>query len=193
MLAVAALGLAGCSGSTDGSPTPVEAGATGSESSQSAGTDGAAASTTAASEEAELWDPCALPESAISGTGLDPASKESGIAETDFTDAGWEICTWRATANWYDVTIFSGTPTLAEVEARPTFTGYTPKTVGSHRATQYVPVGATKDLECATAVELQQGVVMIKVQARASKGAQENPCTVVDRHAADLADHLPEK
>ncbi|MBF6453817.1 DUF3558 domain-containing protein [Nocardia cyriacigeorgica] len=193
LLAAAVLGVAGCSGSTEGSPTAVESAAASPESGQTSGTQRAAASTSAKSDEGALWDPCALPESAISGTGLDAASKDAGIAEVDFTDAGWKICGWRSTAGWYDLTIFSGTPTLEEVKARPTFTNYTPKTVGSHEATQYVPIGATKDLECATAIALQQGVVMINVLARASKGAQEDPCAVVDRHAADLAEYLPEK
>ncbi|NEW27942.1 DUF3558 domain-containing protein [Nocardia cyriacigeorgica] len=193
LLAAVVVGVAGCSGSTEGSPTAVESTAASPESGQTSGTGSATGSTTAKSDEAALWDPCALPESAVSGTGLDAASKETGIAEVDFSDAGWKICSWRSTAGWYDLTIFSGTPTLEDVKARPTFTNYTPKTVGAHEATQYVPVGATKDLECATAVGLEQGVVMIKVQARASKGAQENPCVVVDRHAADLAEYLPEK
>ncbi|NEW48171.1 DUF3558 domain-containing protein [Nocardia cyriacigeorgica] len=193
LLAAAVLGVTGCSGSTDGSPTAVESVAASPESGQDSGTGGAVASTTAKSDEVNLWDPCALPESALTSMGVDPSSKDAGIAEVDFTDAGWKICGWKSTAGWYDLTIFSGTPTLEEVKARPTFTNYTAKTVGSHPATQYVPVGATRNLECATAIELQQGVVMVNVLARASKGALEDPCVVVDRHTAGLAEYLPEK
>ncbi|MFE3446708.1 DUF3558 domain-containing protein [Nocardia sp. NPDC059180] len=186
------LGAAGCSGSTEGSPTAVESVANSPDSGQGSETGSAAASTTAASEGADLWDPCALPESAISGTGLDPASKESGIANVDFTDAGWKTCDWRATAGWYNFGMYSGTPTLDDVRARPDSTSFQARTVGSHQAVQYRDTGATAHLTCAIAVEVSQGIVMFDVQARASVGAKEDPCAVLDRHVADLAEYLPE-
>ncbi len=191
LLAAAVLGVAGCSGSTEGSPTAVESTAASQGSGERSGTGTAAASTSAKPDEAALWDPCALPESAISGTGLDPASRESGIANVDFTDAGWKTCDWRATAGWYNFGMYSGTPTLDEVRARPDYTSFEPRSLGSREAVQFRDTGATAHLTCAMAVAVPQGIVMFDVQARASVGAKEDPCAVLDRHAADLAEYLP--
>ncbi|MGW0049702.1 DUF3558 domain-containing protein [Nocardia cyriacigeorgica] len=192
LLAAAVLGVAGCSGSTEGSPTAVESAAASQGSGERSGTGTAAASTSAKPDEAALWDPCALPESAISGAGMDPASKEAGIANTDFSDAGWEACKWRAADGWYWLTVFSGTPTLEEVKARPGFTDFESLTVGSHQAVQYRPEGSGRDLRCTVAVELKQGVAMFAATARASVGAKEDMCAVAGRHAAGLVDQLPE-
>lgn len=150
---------------------------------------GSAATTT---QQAALWDPCALPERVISATGLDPASKEEGIAGIDFTEGGWKMCDWRATARWYNFGIYSGTPTLDDVRARPDFTRFEPSTVGSREALRFRDTGAVADLTCGVAVELQQGVAIFDLQARASVGAQEDPCVALDRHVADLAHHLPD-
>ncbi|MBF6438282.1 DUF3558 domain-containing protein [Nocardia cyriacigeorgica] len=186
------LGVAGCSGSTEGSPTAVESVATSPDSGQTSGTGSAAASTSAKSDEGALWDPCALPESAVSGTGMDPSSKESGIADVDFTEGGWKICTWKADAGWYWLTVSSGTPTLDEVKARDDFTEFTDITVGSHRAIQFRKSGSAHDLRCNIAVEIPQGIVMFAAGARASVGAKEDMCLVANRHAADLGEYLPE-
>ncbi|WP_171048128.1 DUF3558 domain-containing protein [Nocardia cyriacigeorgica] len=193
LLAAVVLGVAGCSGSTEGSPTAVESTATSPDSGQTSETGSAAVSTSAKPDEGALWDPCALPESAVSGTGLDPASKEPGIAKVDFGDAGWEVCSWKASAGWYSLTIFSGEPTLDEVKARDDFTDFTSTTVGSHQAVQYRTTGAGSELSCDIAVGLEQGVVMFSVVARPSIGAKEDPCGVVKRHTSELASSLPEK
>ncbi len=193
LLAAAVLGVVGCSGSTEGSPTAVESAATSAASGETSGGGSAAAGTSAKPEEGALWDPCALPESAISGTGLDPSSKGSGIAKVDFGDAGWEICSWKASAGWYSMTIYSGEPTLDEVKARDDFADFASTAVGSHQGVQYRTTGAGSELSCDIAVGLRQGVVMFSVVARPSVGAKEDPCGVVKRHASDLASYLPEK
>ncbi|MBF6285296.1 DUF3558 domain-containing protein [Nocardia cyriacigeorgica] len=192
LLAAAVLGVAGCSESTEGSPTAVGTVAASPESESTSETGSTAARTSAKSGEAGLWDPCALPESAISGTALDTASKESGIAEVDFSDAGWKICTWKADADWYWLTISSGTPTLDEVKARDDFTEFSDTTVGSRRAVQFRKVGAAHDLRCNIAVEVPQGIVMFAAGARASVGAREDMCSVAGRHTADLGEYLPD-
>ncbi|WP_432421116.1 DUF3558 domain-containing protein [Nocardia cyriacigeorgica] len=151
-----------------------------------------AASTTSQSADAGLWDPCGLPESALSAEGMDPASKESGIADVDFTDAGWNICQWKATAGWYRLAVLAGPPSLDEVEARPDYAEYTPTTVGARRGVQFRSPGATHDLMCYLAVEIPNGTVTFRASARASVGAKEDMCTVVGQHASGLASFLPE-
>jgi hypothetical protein len=173
----ATLVLAGCQDSTG--PTPA--------------TTGAATSTVAATKSADpdaaLWNPCDLPDSAISATGLDPASKTKDVGGVDFD--GWKVCRWRAAATWYSLSVFSGTPTLAAVEQRHDFEAFTPKTVGSHQAVEFLDVADAKRLKCSVAVELTQGTVLFRVLTRYEIGKQGDPCLEVRRHVDDLAKYLP--
>ncbi len=142
-----------------------------------------------ADSEATLWDPCTLPESAISGTGLNQATKERDVAGVDFT--GWKVCGWQAAARWYDLGILSGVFALDEVRQRQDKESFTPLKVGPHRALQYLDVGDSKRLKCSVAVENPHGTVIFKVTTRYSIGRQGDPCQEAGRHADDLVRYLP--
>ncbi|MEU2040981.1 DUF3558 domain-containing protein [Nocardia niwae] len=139
--------------------------------------------------DAALWDPCTLPESAISGTGLNQATREKDVAGVDFT--GWKVCGWQAASRWYDLGVLSGAFALDEVRQRQDKESFTPLTVGSHRALQYLDVGDSKRLKCSVAVENAHGTVIFKVTTRYSVGKQGEPCQEADRHADDLVRYLP--
>ncbi|MEU1993216.1 DUF3558 domain-containing protein [Nocardia gamkensis] len=167
----------GCNDATD-TPTPT------------ATTTVAAASTSkSGNPDAALWDPCTLPESAISGTGLNQATREKDVAGVDFT--GWKVCGWQAAARWYDLGVLSGAFALDEVRQRQDKEAFTPLTVGSHRALQYLDVGDSKRLKCSVAVENAHGTVIFKVTTRYSLGKQGEPCQEAGRHADDLVRYLP--
>ncbi|MFQ6393502.1 DUF3558 domain-containing protein [Nocardia sp. KC 131] len=177
VLAVGAvLVLAGCEDST--SPGQATTGAVSAT----------AAATKSADPDAGLWNPCGLPDSAVSATGLDPASKTKDVAGVDFD--GWKVCSWRASARWYEFTTYSGTPTLNDFEKRRDLEGFTPRTVGSHQAVEFLRVGDTKRLSCGIAIEMPQGTVSFEVTTRPSVGKQGDPCVEVRRHAEDLARYL---
>ncbi|OQS15119.1 hypothetical protein B0T36_10670 [Nocardia donostiensis] len=188
VLVAAAFVVAGCGGETGGTAEPEQASQVSASGEASVGE--TSAPETSSSEEA-LWDPCGLPDSAVTATGLDPASKEPGIADVDWTDAGWKICDWDATAGWYSLTIMSGTPTLEEIESRDDFTEFVSKNVGSSRAVQYRMIGAAKDLRCSIAVELSQGVAIFAVTARPSKGVQGDLCALAEQHAGQISATMP--
>jgi hypothetical protein len=176
----AALVLVGCGNSADGTPTATGASVT------------AGSKTTApksADPSSALWNPCDLPDSAISATGLDPATKEKDVAGVKFE--GWKVCNWRAAARWYDLTILSGTPTLQDAQQRTDYEGFTPRAVGSHQAVEFRTAGDSKQLDCYIAVEVPRGTVMFKVLTRYSQGKQGDPCTEVQRHVDDLVKYLP--
>ncbi|MET9028037.1 DUF3558 domain-containing protein [Nocardia sp. NPDC004168] len=170
--------LAGCGDTTGSTPTSTTAAATATTT-----------ATKSADPDAALWNPCDLPEAAISGTGLDTASKNKDAAGVDFT--GWKVCGWRAVSRWYDLTIFSGTPTLQDVQKRRDFESFTPHPVGAHNAVEFLDVGDAKQLKCSIAVEAAQGTVLFRVVTRYSVGKQGDPCAEVRRHASDLAQYLP--
>lgn len=173
----ATLVAVGCNDATD-TPTPT------------ATTTVAAASTSKSGDpDAALWDPCTLPESAISGTDLNQATREKDVAGVDFT--GWKVCGWQAAARWYDLGVLSGAFVLDEVRRRQDKESFTPLTVGSHRALQYLDVGDSKRLKCSVAVENAHGTVIFKVTTRYSVGKQGEPCQEAVRHADDLVRYLP--
>ncbi|WP_084655196.1 DUF3558 domain-containing protein [Nocardia altamirensis] len=168
---------AGCGDPTEGKPTA----------------SGTTAVTTAPSKSADadagLWDPCSLPDSALSASGLDPSTKEKDVAGVDFE--GWKVCDWRSTAQWYNLSIFSGTPTLQDVRKRPDYEAFAPLTVGTRQAVQYLSVNDKKRLNCYVAVELLRGTAIFKAQTNYSIGKQGDPCAEARRHTDELAKYLP--
>ncbi|WP_406234301.1 DUF3558 domain-containing protein [Nocardia sp. NBC_01009] len=171
--------LAGCEDSA--SPVATTTGA--------ASTTSTAAATKSADPDAALWNPCDLPESAISATRLDPASKKKDVAGVDFD--GWKVCSWRASARWYELAIYSGTPTLNDFKKRRDFEAFTPRTIGSRQAVDFLRVGDTKRLTCGTAIEVPQGTVSFEVSTRYEIGKQGEPCVEARRHIDDLVRYLP--
>ncbi|QIS21656.1 DUF3558 domain-containing protein [Nocardia terpenica] len=172
----AVLVLGGCGKSTDGagaSSTPATS---------------AAATTTESA--ANLWDPCALSDSVLTETGLDPATKQAGVFGKQFP--GSKSCAWTSNTKWYDLTIYSIGRTLQEIRNRPDMMGFTATTVGSHEAVQFFEDDDSKHLNCFIAVGLRQGSVTFETQTNYSVGKQGDPCVEVRRHADDLNKYLPE-
>lgn len=179
------LALAGCNdNSVDGTPTP---------SSTKASASTTAAATTSKDPEAAIWNPCDIPDSAISALGLNTASKDTTIAGADFP--GWKVCSWLSEAKTYNFGILSSEHTLEETRQRTDYVDYSPTTVGSRPALQFRQPGAMHDLTCWLAVEVPHGMVEFRVNNRyGSAGAKAGePCGEVRRLTEVLAPHLPER
>ncbi|MCM6773944.1 DUF3558 domain-containing protein [Nocardia sp. CDC159] len=152
-------------------------------------TTSSAAATTTTTQAAALWDPCTLPESALRSSGLDPASKQTGLFGDQFP--GSKTCAWRSDAKWYDLSVYSINRTLQEVRERPDFEQFTPTTVGSHEAVQFFETTDPGRQRCGLAVGLKQGIVIFQTLTRYSAGKQGDPCVEARRHADDLVKFLP--
>lgn len=177
LLVLGIAGLAGCGTSVEGSPNATTT------------PNGTSAPTKPAGADAALWNPCDLPDSAISATRLDPSTKKTDIAGVHID--GWKVCSWRSLAKWYTLGILSGTPNLDDVQRRTDYETFTPLTIGTHRAVQYLFVGDTTRDKCAIAVEVPQGSVIFQLQARYGDDKQGEPCAEDRRHVDDLAKYLP--
>lgn len=176
---IAALGLvvAGCGGGESGTAAPTTSGVS------------VAASPTSVDAEAKVWDPCSLPDSAISGAGLNVGSKKKDVAGVDFT--GWKTCSWQDSAKQYTFSILSSEHALAESRARTDFTDFTETTVGAHNALQLRTTGSTHDLGCTIAVEVANGSVLFRLLNRVSASSPPAPCPEVRRLTDSLAQTLP--
>ncbi|MFX0580094.1 DUF3558 domain-containing protein [Nocardia nepalensis] len=176
-----ALTLVGCnSNSGDSAPTP---------SSTNASAHTTAAATTSKDSEAAIWNPCDIPDSAISALGLNTASKDTTVAGVDPT--GWKVCAWQAGAKTYDFTVFSSSHTLEEVQQRSDREGFTPTTVGSHRALQYRVVGDKHQLKCYISAEVPHGMIDFLVVNRYLVQGASEPCGEVRRLSDALVEYLP--
>lgn len=180
VVGVLAVGLAAV-GCADSEP---ESGAT-STSSVSV-----AASPSSVDAEAKVWDPCSLPDSAVSGVGLNVGSKKKDVAGVDFT--GWKVCSWNDSEKKYTFAVMASEHTLAESRARTSeYTGWTDLTVGSHNALEFRPIGSANDVACYVSVEVPDGSVDFKVQNRVSAVGAAEPCGEARRLSNALVQYLP--
>ena len=179
----AVLVLAGCSNVGDGETSPTR-------TSHIAQTSTGSGPISASINASAPWDPCTLPDSAISAAGLNPTSKEKDVVGVGFD--GWKVCSWRADAKWYDFSILSGQQvTLEDVRKRPDYGGFAPRSVGTHQGIQFRDVGDSDNLECYIAIGLPQGVAMFKVLTRYGVPGAGDPCGEVGRVTDGLAQNLP--
>jgi len=182
----AALMLAGCNdNSVDGKPTP---------SSTKASTGTTAAATTSTDPEAAIWNPCDIPDSAISAMGLNTATKDKTVAGVDFT--GWKTCSWLSEGKTYSFGVLSSEHTLEESRQRTDYVDYVSTTVGSRAALQFRKPGATYDMNCWIAVQVPHGIVDFSVLNRyygANAPKAGEPCAEVRRLTEALAQYLPER
>ncbi|WP_373889262.1 DUF3558 domain-containing protein [Nocardia sp. XZ_19_369] len=173
--------LVGCQDSSDGMPTSAGAMST----SVSVGT----SARISPAKDVAPWDPCALSSDAVRATGLDPDSKKTGVAGVEFD--GWNVCDWRASARWYNTSIFAGFPTLQEVRDRKDFTDLKALRIDGRQAVQFKLASDNDHLGCGVAVEVPRGTVIFDVLGRYSEPRQEDPCVVAVRHATELVKYLP--
>ncbi|MFE6924756.1 DUF3558 domain-containing protein [Nocardia sp. NPDC057663] len=149
-----------------------------------------AASPTSVDAEATVWDPCSLPDSAVSGVGLNAGSKKKDVAGVDFT--GWKVCSWMDSEKKYTFAVMASEHTLAESRQRTSeYTGWSDLTVGSHNALEFRPIGSANDVACYVSVEVPTGSVDFKVQNRVSAVGAAEPCGEARRLSTALVQYLP--
>ncbi|MFI6776029.1 DUF3558 domain-containing protein [Nocardia sp. NPDC050412] len=179
----AALALVGCNDNSGDSAPPL--------SSTKASASTTAAATTSKDPEAAIWNPCDIPDSAISALGLNAASKDTKVAGVDPT--GWKVCSWQSVPKTYTLGVLSSDHTLEESRQRSDYTDFESTTVGSRQALQYRSVGSSHDLGCWLSVEVPHGMVDFSVLNRyGSAGASAGePCGEVRRLGEALEKYLP--
>ncbi|WP_367620158.1 DUF3558 domain-containing protein [Nocardia sp. PE-7] len=178
MLGAVGLAVTGCGGGDQGTAGPQTSAVS------------VAASPTSVDAEAKVWDPCSLPDSAVSGAGLNVGSRKNEVAGVDFT--GWKTCSWQDSAKQYTFSVLSSEHTLAESRARTDFTDFAETTVGSHKALQLRTTGSTYELGCTVAVEVPNGSVLFRLLNRVSASSPPAPCPEVRELTDSLARYLPE-
>jgi hypothetical protein len=184
LAAAAGLALAGCGKSDTGSPNTTAQSTTAAASASATST-----ATTSTHSALSQWDPCTIPDSAVSGLGLDATTKSNQVAGTTFD--GWKLCGWKAADDTYRFEISTSSHTLNDYKQRTDYTGFTPTTLGNHQGLQYQAAGATHDIDCSISAQTAGGTVDFEVINRYGKVGVADPCTTVRRLADGLTQYLP--
>ncbi|MFE3543725.1 DUF3558 domain-containing protein [Nocardia sp. NPDC059177] len=152
------LAVAGCSTAEEGNAQP------------SSTTDMAAAT-------AALWDPCSeIPESTLTGLGLDVSSKRSGILGVE--EPGWRTCRWED-AEYppnYGVGAYTTIHTIDELRAKPTNVDVEDVTIAGQVGLQYRQTHNDADEECSFAFPTSYGLAQIDLLNISTKSKSVPPC-----------------
>lgn len=174
-----ALVLAGCTGATQG--TPAASGASSTESTTTAGAP-------------EPFDPCTIPKSAVTASGLDVSTERPDFAGIT-TYPGWKNCTWDASGTnpWYYLSVMSSINSIDEYLRSPQNERQLPIQVGSRAAVRYnADYQGNPPTGCDIVVDVGGNLIIFVVDTIGSEDTLGDPCAEVAKHAVDLETHLPQ-
>ncbi len=134
--------------------------------------------------EAQLWDPCSLPDSAVAATGVDPSTKNT--QPTGVQQPGFRSCAWRTTG--FSLTVDSTSHSMNEVRANSTFSDFKDVTVPGRKAVSYNP-GSSGD--CAVDFPTSQGVAEFIIYKEYGTASAEDSCVIAVRSATALSKYVP--
>nr|WP_296780940.1 DUF3558 domain-containing protein [Rhodococcus sp. (in: high G+C Gram-positive bacteria)] len=158
-----------------------------------AGCGAGAEGTAVADGPAEAFDPCSIPDDAISSTGLDPSTKQVGWID-GIDVPGWVRCAWSGPQGnhwYYFVVLFSDRYDITDVEGNPRHYDFSDVEVGSRDGVLF-RYDVTKEKECDTAFQTSSGVATFAVTTMGGLTTETDPCTAVSKHTTDLETYFPQ-
>ncbi|MEV0252445.1 DUF3558 domain-containing protein [Nocardia sp. NPDC050712] len=159
----------------------------------SGGPESSPASTGAKLTKDQLWDPCSLPDSVITSTGADPATKDPDPALGERGE--WKICQWRASKSdgrWgHYIAVSSTTYTMDEFRKNTYYRDFRSTQVAGREALQFYLGSRQPPLECALAFDTSQGVVRIKASKFVDSETTTDPCALAMPAAEKIVDLIP--
>lgn len=174
-----ALLLTGCAASTQGSPI--------------ASGDSSTESTTVTSGPKEPFDPCAIPKSAVTASGLDVGTERPDFAGIT-TYPGWKNCAWDGPTEtpWYFLIVQSSINSLDQFLRSPQNVNQVPVHIGPRAAVQYnLSEDGDPPEGCRIALEAGGNLLIFILHKIGSKDLLGDPCAEVNTHAEELQSYLP--
>lgn len=177
VVCASALVLTGCAGSTQGTPAAGEA---------------SSLESTTVTAGPEPFDPCTIPKSAVTASGLDVSTERPDFAGIT-TYPGWKGCTWDGAAlnSWYYVAVLSSLESIDELLLSPSFVRGVDLKLSGRSATQLSHADEMQFLGCAVALDTGNGLIVLDLQKKGSRDLEGEPCAEVNRHAVDLEPFFP--
>ena len=141
-----------------------------------------------ASGQEGLFNPCTdIPDSVIEGVGLDPSTESVDIFGVE--QPGWKICKWSG--DWYFFTIFSTEHAIDRVEANPENVDVKSIPIGTRTGVEFHKADDPELSRCFVALAVDQGMVWLSVNTKATYEQKEPTCSLTRRYADALESNLP--
>ncbi|KQU58106.1 hypothetical protein ASG84_15730 [Rhodococcus sp. Leaf278] len=141
----------------------------------------------------EPFDPCTIPKSAVTASGLDVSTERADFAGIT-TYPGWKNCTWDGLGmdSWYYVSVMSSINSMAEYLRSPQNDRHVPVMVGSRNAVQmHATYQGDPPDGCAIAIDASGNLLLIVLDTIGSEETMGDPCQAVNKHADELEPFLP--
>jgi hypothetical protein len=137
--------------------------------------------------EGQLWDPCSLPDSAISAAGADPGSKDTNTFGAP--QPGWKGCAWSA--GHYFLNVLVSVHTVDQVRASPLFHDVRDVNISGRRAVSYYLQSSPPD-NCIISIPTSKGLVEVDAAQSAGDPSAGDYCAIAMRSEQVLDAYLPQ-
>jgi hypothetical protein len=135
-----------------------------------------------------VFSPCDdIPDEALRGVELDPATESQDIAGVK--QPGWNICMWRGPE--HALSIFATTYTMDEVRSNKKFEEFHPIVLGDRSGTTFREVADKDRRRCDVAFESDGGAILLAISYLGGMPVVEEPCAVATRTTQQLLPLLP--
>ncbi|MEV0462886.1 DUF3558 family protein [Nocardia tengchongensis] len=128
------------------------------------------------------WNPCSLPDSAISAAGLSTASKQQLDAQS---------CRWKSAGQTSELTVVSNTDTAAELKQSGKYVQFGDATLGGRAALQYRAAQDNHKTGCYLTTFTSSGAIVFVVKTLKVQTDDFDSCADVRQFGAALAGYLP--
>ncbi|NKR58029.1 DUF3558 domain-containing protein [Rhodococcus hoagii] len=136
-----------------------------------------------------VFSPCDdIPDQAIVGIGMDPATESRDIF--DVHQPGWSICGWNS--DQYSLSVFSTVRSLDELSQNDDYTEFEPVQVGDRDAVVFRSVSYPPTQRSYLAVGTAEGMVMASITDWDEDPTKEPPKQVVVATMQALLPYLPQ-
>lgn len=131
------------------------------------------------------FDPCeAIPDVAIRGVGMDPATEERDIMGVH--QPGWKMCSWNNRRD--TVTASVSSLTLEDIRRDDSFRDFLNIELGERPGVSFGVVADSKGIGCNVATEV--GGVLFMVASTVLNKAESDPCSLARDAAAILLPYV---
>ncbi|UGT53126.1 DUF3558 domain-containing protein [Nocardia asteroides] len=135
----------------------------------------------------QLFDPCTVPDGALTAAGLDPASKDDNLFSVP--RAEWKGCGW--TADGHFISFMSTVYTMDEIRANDRYHDFKEVTVGDRKALQFYIGTEQTPVECELAIETGQGRALINASKFVDSKSPTDPCSLANNAAPHFIAYVP--
>lgn len=138
-----------------------------------------------------LFDPCSIPDEALSQLGVDASTEESGIGEVRMVD--FDICSWNS--SWFNLNVWSTYLSLEVVKGNRNILDVRDVAIPGREAAIFRQAGSVDDSICMVAMGAEQGALMVRIDADyGAPGPHPRsgpPCDLAVEETLALLPYLP--